>query len=409
MTKPRKTSRIPPPSSTTSPRSGVSRELFDPLLAGLHQQAGARRRAHVQAGGTAYAAGGDDSSEVERIIAAAVDALPDPEFTQRSAEAREHYASMTPEERERDRERSFYAEPSGDVTPVLRAARQRFNEAQRADYVYPEPEAPMYVPGGEEILGAPGSVDLGRYKKPLTERQRQIAERAQRAAESAGGAVTRMPEEAFTRQSEKTASQLVNEAWTKLSDKDFDDLLDRARRFTNTFRITRGEGELPFDGNYTDEEVAYAYMRTGPDRKAVAGRFTAAARGKEEVDEKGEPIHEGIATRYAMQPALSGALKSAYKSSRRAKTDPTVRNIAAAAQAWHLLMKLRGEHKRFNVMLRHYLAASKSKRESYGFGRLRLDIFLLAKENGFAVPPEMGKWPSEKLLYKRWIEAARER
>jgi len=432
MAKPRKTSRVPPPSSTKSPRPAARRVLPEleeskhQIGIGERQQALSRSRAYQQRSQVAYATGGDDSSEVERMIAAAVDALPDPEFVQRAEGERRRYVAMSKDERiaaarsarysvpEEDHARalrklgrfmpeeegvdvSMYVESPGDLAATLSASKQRADAAARADYVYRTAEEPMYVPGGEEILGAPESVDLARYRKPLTEEQRA-------AAEASAGAVPDLSEEVGATINER----FVNKFLRTHTESEVDALLDRARRFTNAFRESRGKDALPFDGDFSDEEVAYAILRTGPARKAVAGRFTAAARGKLDP-ETGEVLHEGVAARYAMQPALSGALKSAYKSAKRAKMDPTARNLAAAAQAWHLLMKLRGAHKRFDATVRHYLAASKSKREGYGYGRLRLDIFLLAKEHGFAVPPEMGKWPSAKLLHERWIESARER
>ena len=413
MAKPRKTSRKSTPERAHRARPDVTETAEKIGKARLARQT-AEQRERAERAVFEVQRHGLDRPEVERLVHEVLDTPihkfgveGTEEFGEGAREARGEYEAAVGARLARIRagELSF-AEQRRPIDPRrfesrdtshFAASKQRADEAARADYVYREPEAPMYVPGGEEILGAPESVDLARYRKPLTEEQRA-------AAEASAGAVPGLSEEVGATIDER----LVNKFLRTHTESEVDALLDSARRFTNAFRESRGKDALPLNGDFSDEEVAYAILRTGPARKAVAGRFTAAARGKLDP-ETGEVLHEGVAARYAMQPALSGALKSAYKSAKRAKMDPTARNLAAAAQAWHLLMKLRGAHKRFDATVRHYLAASKSKREGYGYGRLRLDIFLLAKEHGFAVPPEMGKWPSAKLLHERWIESARER
>lgn len=382
MAKPRKTSRKAPPppsSSTRSTRSSKARELADPEKIGRAQEARSRRSLRERGIATAFAASGDDSSEIERRVAAIVDALPDPDFTRRAQGMQAERARMeaarggplTPAEEAR-----LYVGSPGDVGPELSGARRRFIAAQRAEFVHKTPEEPMYVPSGPEAYGARGVVSVTRYKPEPSELDLRMAEAARIGTEQ-------LPYSEI----ESAAEHIVHEELAKIGDNvhELDKLLDRAVRMRA--QLAEGRGERIPTGDLTDVEVAYAIRQLGPERKAVAGRFTAALRGKKETDEFGEPIAEGIASRYAMQPALSGALISAYKRTLRAKRDFNLRRLAAEAEAEHNLAALGGAKRRFAAMLRQYAGIPRKVRKTQIWAaKLREEILRLAGEFGFATP-----------------------
>lgn len=374
-----KTSRKPSPSSTRSPRSSAARELADPEKIGRAQEARARASLRDRKSAVSMATGGDDSSDFERRVASLIDALPDPDFAQRAQDMqaeRERIEfvrgrSLTPAEEAR-----LYVGSPGDIGPELSGARRRFAAAQRAEHVYKTPEDAMYVPSGPEAYGARGSVDIARYKPEPSELDRRVAEAARLGTEQAPYS-----------EIESAAERIVEDELAKIGDNDreLDKLLDRATRIRA--QLAKGRGEPIPTGDLTDVEVAYAIRQLGPERKAVAGRFTAALRGKKDTDEFGEPIAEGIASRYAMQPALSGALISAYKRTLRAKRDFNLRRLAAEAEAEHNVAALSGAKRRFAAMLRQYASIPRKVRKTQIWAaKLREEILRLAVEFGFATP-----------------------
>jgi hypothetical protein len=164
---------------------------------------------------------------------------------------------------------------------------------------------------------------------------------------------------------------------------------------------------------YTEAEFAYALGAMLPGRKGTAGAFSEAVKTigtKFEFDDEdghhviwltdgADLVRTGVLSRYAGQRDLSGALKSAYKSARRARRDFTLRNVEAIEQVMSLVVTLGRRHQWFDQAVSKYLAASNRGRKA--LGTLRLDIFLAAAEFGFQIPKEVGPWPDPAILRDR--------
>jgi len=202
----------------------------------------------------------------------------------------------------------------------------------------------------------------------------------------------------------------------------------------------------PPSGPVADEEMLYAEGQIMPSRKATAARFTTAARalpasgiamvgaeGKERLQavfpatdasgatqliritmpyaasiedtqravadyaldnnleiqgsESGSPIAEGIASRYALDPKLSGALVALGQ--KATKRDLNLRRLAAEAEVEFLVPQLTGARKSFSAKLSEYNGLSRKQRDrSRRASQLRYEIKEIAKEFGFALPPK---------------------